>query len=259
VLFVFFALTAVVALPSAMPLGRDRSNFFAWDILSLSGLVTLAITLLLAQGSGERLERMLDRLASRGVLHMSRERLDEMKEAVDQRAVVWVRSTGLLLAAAIVIAFASVISENFDTPRAKSLLQLALFQTLWAYIVGRQVGRMAFYCAIGSFLKRRGPSIQVAPGHIDGAAGLAPVGAFFVRQARTVHPAAVFLAVWFLILPRWPEPWLRARYAQWTHPYGALFLFIVLIDVMVIFWPMWSFHTQACRQKESLLLEADRF
>ena len=219
-LYAFLIVSAVLLVPYAMPF-VDRRNVFAWDMLLLSGFATLAVGLVLARSGPRRLERMLDRLVRRGVL-ITVEPLSDIKTDLEQKTRVWRTAGAVIVAACVLISFLTLITMNWRTPRAGSLLRLGLFETAWAYVVGGYLGSMAANGKVGWYLKRRSASVCVSPGHIDGAAGLKPFGDFCLYQAMVVAIPGVFLAVWTFLIPAWPELTMRGRYIQWMHPYMAL-------------------------------------
>ena len=231
------------------------TDFFEWDILLVSGFLTFVAGLIIAQGSRERLERMLDRLANRGSL--TGEALAKIEDGLEERTRGWIRAGGLVVAASILIAFTVVSWHNRGTSRAISLMFLGLFEAAWGYVAGRYLGRMASYGCLGWFLNTTRARISVKPGYIDGAAGLKPIGDFYFRQAMVAAVPAVFLALWWLIIPAWPEPSIRARYLQWMHPYLGLLTLAIVIEALAFVAPMRWFHVEMKRQKEQLLSDAD--
>ena len=120
----------------------------------------------------------------------------------------------MIVATCVLISFLTLITMNWRTPRAGSLLRLGLFETAWAYVVGGYLGSMAANGKVGWYLKRKSASVWVSPGHIDGAAGLKPFGDFCLYQAMVVAIPGVFLAVWTFLIPAWPEITMRQSQAD---------------------------------------------
>lgn len=253
----FYLVTGVslaILLWEARPRGSP-TNFFAWDILLISGFLTFVAGLMIAQGGRERLERMLGRLANRGSL--GGETLVKIQDGLEDCTHGWMRAGGLVVAVSILMAFTVLIWLNRGTPRAISLMFLGLFEGAWGYLAGRCLGRMVSYGRLGWFLKTMRARISVTPGHIDGAAGLKPIGDFYFRQAMVAAVPAIFLAIWWLIIPAWPEPSIRARYLQWMHPYLGLLILAIAVEALAFVAPMSWFHMEMKRQKDQLLSEAD--
>jgi hypothetical protein len=226
-------------------------------MLLLSGFATLIAGLALARSSQQRLDAMLDRLVSRGALSLSGQ-LGELKDGLKQRAAGWKTTGSLIVAASFLIVFSVTILENWQTPRARSLARLCLFETAWAYVAGGYLGRMVANGRVGVYLKNKGSSVRVFPGHLDGAAGLKPVGDFCFYQARVAAIPCIFLAVWTFLIPLWQDRCLRTRYLQWMHPYMGLLAVALLIEVMAFVVPMRWFHREMRQQKDRALAEADK-
>lgn len=122
---------------------------------------------------------------------------------------------------------------------------------------GHRIGRLVVYGSLGWQLKPAGASIQVFPGHVDGAAGLKPLGSFCLGQALTLAIPAAFLAVWSFLIPAWPDIAVRTRYRVWVHPYIALLGLALLLEILAFVLPMLWFHREMGNQKQHLLAEAD--
>ncbi|MDQ1470751.1 MAG: hypothetical protein QOJ99_2231 [Bryobacterales bacterium] len=247
---VLVALSAVLLIFGAMP-AKNRSNPFAWDLLLLSGFATFLAGLLATGSSKENFESMLDRLGRRGVIS----EIDRVKNAMDQIAARLTRVIASGVALSILCAFVAVILS--DPAHASRRVGLCLFETAWAYVAGKRIGRLVAYGRLGSYLKASKTRLRVFPGHIDAAAGLKPLGAFCLHQTLILAIPAAFLAIWSLLIPAWPERSLRLRYAAWIHPYLGLLAITLLLETLVFVLPMWWFHRAMCSEKERLLEEAD--
>ena len=252
---VSLVVSAIVLILGAMP-SVNRGNVFAWDMLLLSGFVTFIVGIALARSGQRRLEKMLDRLVHRGTLSTV-EPLADIKNYLEQKVRWWQIRGGVVVAVLIFTVFLFRVEMSWGTPRASSLAQLGLFETAWASVAGVYLGRMVANGRVGWHLKSKSVSISVSPGHIDGAAGLKPVGDLCFYQATVVSLPGVFLAVWTFVIPAWPEPALHARYILWMHPYMALLAVALGIEVLAFLVPMWWFHREMRKQKEGLLTKAD--
>jgi len=247
---VLIALSIVLVIFGAMP-AKDQSNPFAWDLLLLSGFATFLAGLLATQSSKKRFETMLDRLRRRGVISG----IDDVKNAMEQMAA---RSTHVVAAGVALSILCAFIAVMISDPAHASLrIPLCLFETAWAYVAGRRIGRSVAYGRLGSCLKGSNTRLRVFPGHIDGAAGLKPVGAFCLYQALIFAIPAAFLAIWSFLIPAWPETTIRVRYEVWVHPYLGLLAITLFLETLVFVSPMWWFHRKMCSEKERLLQQAD--
>ena len=253
-LFILLSLIGVVL--SAIPEGKARDPL-AWDLLMVSGFLTLVAGIFVARDARPKMEGSLSRLTDRGLLEVPGNEVKELEAKLEERASIFIRVGGPAAALAILIAFLVLISKNWGSPRGDGLLRLGIFETAWAYVVGRYLGRMAAYGMLGRFLKKEGVSVRVSPGHIDGAAGLKPIGDFSFFQAMVVAIPALFLAVWWLIIPIWPDPSFGPRYLEWRQPYLWLLALAITVEILAFVVPMWSFHVLMRQEQGRLFKKAD--
>jgi hypothetical protein len=246
----FAASSMLLVVVAAMPT-RNRSNPFAWDILLLSGFTTFLLGLLATGSSKKRFEAMLDRLGRRGTITG----IEKLKDHMEQRAERWMHWIATAVSVSVFAAFVAVMIS--EPKSAVQRIPLCLFETAWAYVAGCRIGRLVAYGGLGWQLKGSNASIHVFPAHIDGAAGLKPLGGFCLHQALILGIPATFLAVWSFLIPAWPEVAIRSRYRLWMHPYLGLLAFALLLEILVFVVPMWWFHREMCHQRGCLLEEAD--
>ena len=222
---------------------------YHWDWLFLSGLGLFLMGAVAARRLPSRLQAALTRLTDRGVLVAPPDHLLALEAMLADRAATWAHRAGLVVAVLLVLAtlLARGISELGSSGG------LVLVEILAGYTAGRALGRMAAYGSLGTLLGRLQIPVQVRPGHLDGAAGLKPVGDLYFFQALLAALPALFLAAWWVLIPLWPVGW----YARWREPYLALLAPAIVFEVLAFLVPMWSFHTRMVRQKRDLLREAD--
>ena len=115
------------------------------------------------------------------------------------------------------------------------------------YVVGGFVG----YGRLGHILTGMGLCPVATPGHPDGAAGLRPVGALYLREALIVSLIGVFAGVWWLLFP------VVGHYRNWSAPYLGIVLTCVVVEFAALFLPLLSFHRQMQDQRSRLLPQAD--
>lgn len=84
-----------------------RADFGRWDFLVLSGWVTVALGLAVAQTTVRRLERTLHRLRDRGSMDATETRLADLMTTLRRRAHRWGLEGAALTPAGVVIAFAT--------------------------------------------------------------------------------------------------------------------------------------------------------
>ncbi len=233
-------------------LGQVQShglNPSAWDLLLLSGVATFILGIYLWLDIPRNLETMLLRLLHRGTLDVSEEKLRAFEVTLHAKADRWAQYAGVLIALATLLAF--VIAFKFPLPSNKILI--TTLEVIGAYIAGSFLGRMACYGALGWLLHQQQIPLKLQPGHLDGVAGLKPIGDFYFKQARVVAVPATFLAVWLLII----QLQLINRYSNWRAPYAGLLGIVLVFEVLTFLLPLWSFHQEMVLQKTRHLERAD--
>lgn len=113
------------------------------------------------------------------------------------------------------------------------------------------VGGFVAYGRLGHVLNTLGLRALAIPGHPDGAAGLRPVGAFYLRQAMIIALIGVFAGVWWLLFP------YVGHYDNWRQPYLGIVLVCVVLEAAALFLPLSSFHRHMQQQRIDLLRVAD--
>jgi hypothetical protein len=250
-------LLAVAALV-AHELYRNGGDVGTWDVLFLSGCLTAIAGLWLARGHTDNFGAMLVRLADRRALWkgkrcLGRDELAEVAAHVNERA--WSRGGGWAVA---VLVAGIWVTVNLTRGQARPLLEAIggpAVGALGGLLVGRVVGRMLAQSLLGRALGRARIVCCARPGHVDGAAGLKPVGDYFVEQALLLVIPALFLLVWSLILltPSWD-----ARYPGWHESYLGLLAVAICLEIVAFIVPLWSVHTVMKQQKRDALVHADR-
>lgn len=225
---------------------QGASDVLQWDWLLLTGVLLLVWGIYLADRLPDQLRVTVQRLADRGLISIDEQEIDSFVDALNTRADVHSRRWGPLIALVILalFEFAGGIGQRF---------LLALFEAMWGYMAGRRIGRMVFYGFLGLVLSRHGKTPKPEPGHLDGAAGLKPIGDFFLRQALIVALPAGYLAVWLSLFPFWPRP-----YDDWRAPYFGALPIVIGIEVLAFVLPMWTFHNDMRKEKQEQLREADQ-
>jgi hypothetical protein len=246
------SVAAVVAL-TAWQVAVRRWTTHPADPLFVSACLTVIAGLWLARGQELRLETMIARLVDRGALDGSQDDIIRAKAAVQQRAERWARRGGVVTAVGIDIAFVSVYAHRgeLDVPRASGGILVA---AVAGFLVGRVLGRMLAYGLAPARLLAGHVGLRATAGHIDGAAGLKPLGDFYLYQALLVAIPAAFLLVWSLLflLAR-----LNARYHDWRGWYLALLPIAIGLEVGAFVVPLARVHQLMSAQKREQLTRAD--
>ncbi|RLU81768.1 hypothetical protein CTZ27_31680 [Streptomyces griseocarneus] len=163
---------------------------------------------------------------------------------------------GLLLAALWIVTVGpvSLPGPSRDLPAIETHDLAGLFiLPLAGVIAGQRFGHVAGWALLWWRLSRRKATYDLMPGHPDGAAGLAPIGRFHFRQVLVVGVPALYLAVWWLVIPA-----LSRSYLRWRAPLLALLILAIAFEVLAFLGPMWVIHIAMRRQAELWEEEAGR-
>lgn len=223
--------------------------FSQWDLLLLTGIITFIIEFNFVVKIREYFELTLSRLLIRGAFQIEDREKDNFFYQLEETAQYWARIGGILATVVFSIAFLSLLVDKFSF----SLLLLGIIESTGAYIGGSYFGRMASYGQLGWKLEKESIKIKMNPLHVDGVAGLKPIGDFFFHQAMVLVIPAIFLAVWLFLFPLWPRD-----YSRWEDIYLILLSIAIIIHIIAFIVPVWSFHMIMEREKIKWLKIADR-
>jgi hypothetical protein len=225
--------------------GTDLS---AWDWLYVSGWITFLLTFRTTFLLPNKVDEVLSRLAASQVLNDRKNRLSDFRQRLYESSRRAARIGGVIIAAALALGW--IVAVRGALP---SHFLAAFLEVFGAFFVGSFIGRAVSYSHLGQRLKNEGFEINVDPEHLDGVAGLRPVGRLYFFQSALVAVPGVFLALWWFLIPLFGE-----RYSIWRGVYAGLLVFVVLCEVLAFFSPMWSFHRIMSEGKAGLLTEADQ-
>jgi hypothetical protein len=219
-----------------------------WDWLFVSGWITFLLAFKLTFLLPDKAHETLGRLATSQVLHDDKNKLGDFERKLQASGRSAAGIGGVIVAAVLVVGWIAATRTAFPAYFLTVLLQVA-----GAFLVGSFIGRAVNYSRLGQHLRRQGFTINVHPEHLDGVAGLRPVGRLYFFQSALVAVPGVFLAVWWFLIP-----WFGERYSVWRGVYAGLLVFVVLCEFFAFFAPMWSFHRIMNEGKERFLIEADQ-
>lgn len=218
-----------------------------WDWLLVSGLVVFIFALASFAGLGMDVRDTLRRLRDRGIVREhARASIDTVMDSLKQRGR-WLRPV-----CAAVLAVLMGLIWLYLVGWSVAAYPIFWVQVVLAAVAGDAVGGMIAYGGLGSVLRRLGLEPRPQPGHVDGAGGLQPVGALFLRQAMIVAAIILFAGVWWLLIPSFP------RYDRWREPYVVVIIIGLTIELAVFLAPLVSFHRVMRRARDAFRLEADR-
>ena len=225
-----------------------RAALHQWDMLLITGLLALLLGLVYVRHIDEWFEMTVRRLVDRRAIAMNEGGASDLLERINRSATLWARAMALAAALALGVAFFMSLLEDFRPEKALLMIP----EVLGAYLAGSYLGRMASYGRLGRVLHDRGVELHLRPDHVDGAAGLKPVGDFYFRQAMVAAIPVAFLGIWVVLFPFWD------RYADWGRPYLFLLVVALALELLAFIAPMLSFHRAMMSKKNQLLSEADR-
>ncbi len=224
-------------------------EFTRWDLLLFTGVMTFILGLNLTANLHRRFRLTLNRLILRGVIKVSPEQKRLLFEHLEQYAQDCARIGGLVVSIMILGAFAVVLLHAFFWQRAL----LGIAEGVGGYIAGTYLGRMVSYGLLGRQLEKKSIEIKTQPSHVDGVAGLKPIGDFFFYQATILAIPALFLGVWWLLFPIWPRD-----YSSWQNAYLVLLSGAICIEILGFLVPIWFFHRVMVDEKIEWLKKADK-
>jgi hypothetical protein len=246
---VWFLLIALAALLGGYVLLGSVEPFDA-RLMFASGWLWVILGLILASTASDRFALAIRRLQERGVLTRVG---DGFIHHLKQQSAEFGPYVGFVIATAVTLMWAFV-----GRIPSSDISALGLLALVW--LVGFAVGFvMARLVAFGAFIP---PSlanqdsfvIEVKPGHIDGAAGLKPVGDYYLFQAFLTSIPCIHLGLWILLI----SFGVATNLDRWLEPYIALLVLAIAFEIGSAGVPLWFFHREMLRQKQKLLLEADR-
>jgi len=215
-----------------------------WDALYLSGVTTFLFGLRLGATFRPRFESALERLVRGKTFIASKEEHKRIEDAMNERARALAHTAGVLIAAAIVVAFVIAVPGQ---------IVFTLLAAAGAYPVGRYIGEAIAYGGLARACRQEGIGFDLQAGHLDGAAGWRLVGDLYFKQALLLAVPAVFLGVWWFLIPAFEG------YDSWRDAYAVLLLIVVACQVLAFVLPLLSFHGVMSELKRGLLAKADEY
>lgn len=216
-----------------------------WDWLLLSGTVTFLCGIGLAQQVPLKMKITLRRLVDRGTLVATIDDLIALEQRLHHTAADWAKKGAIAVALATAASFLSIYGLGNGL--------LTLLETIGGFIVGWCLGQMSAYGALLRLIRQENLSLRAEPEHTDGVCGFKPLGDFYGFQALVAAVPAIFLALWWVIIPIFPRD-----YSHWRQPYAGLLAMAIGFEVLVLVVPLVLFHQEMEQQKQHLLIESDR-
>ncbi len=241
--YVLYLVGALILVFCILQYVRVKWYWQGWDFMLLSGLVVFLIALFLARSVPYRMEQTINRLVNRGAFKMSPKELVSFQTQMSKRGKNFGVVFAVIVGIAIFIAFV-LAQHTFE-------IGLLILETFLGLVAGFYIGQMIAYGTMGQLARTENVNIVSQPGHIDGAAGLQPIGNYYFFQAKVVALPCAFLAVWWVIIPL--TPW----YSNWREPYLLLLIVALIFEIFSFIAPMWVFHLIMSAAKMEHLENAD--
>lgn len=237
------AVLVAVVLVVANEVVLSGTHIARWDWLFVTGWLTFVGAWGPALGLLGHVREAIERLERRGVLRGP----PDLAQVVADSAERWSRIVGLATASGVFAAF--VVALGADALAGR--LTFTVLATAAGLFVGRVLGCGISFGRLGRMIERGPWRVELQPGHIDGAAGLRPIGVLYLRQAGILATPGLFLATWWIIMP------FLGRYADWRDTYMALLVAAIAVEILAFVLPMLAFHRVMRREKRRLRLAAD--
>ncbi len=229
-------------------------GFWDWLLLSCSLLFFLALRL--AAGLPHRTELALTRLARRGTLDLSGTPLREFVRDFHARSSRWAVIGGL---GGIGVTLASLWYLLATGHSWRPFFWILI--TGVASIVSYYAGYAASNGRLGNYIRSSRVTLRAQPGHLDGVAGLRPIGSLCLYQAILLAIPAFFLTSWLLIMAYAPTFGQTPTHEAWAKTWQAIFVvmlaLVLITEVLAFVVPMLSFHRQMQEQKAAYQADAD--
>ena len=242
----------------------------SWDWVWLSGMVAVSLGLPPAFRMNATAEYTVGRLADRGVLT---DGTDELVRQTDRHGELIGRYAGPCLAVFVLIGFATrAVTQQGADGRSAWFADVGnngyevLLACLAAFFVGRAAGRVLAIATLGQRIEKGRLPLRAQLGHVDGAAGLKPIGDLYFGQAMIVAIPAVWLVV-VLCLKSLSvvggEGWsalgqVVGQGSGWGPWYFLLLVIAVGLEIAAFIAPMGSFHRAMLSQKRDYERDADK-
>lgn len=168
-----FILAVFCAQESLWPSGEEP-NF-----LLVSGAATTLLFVWAAKNIFGEVENTLRRLVKRRALLMKQSDLEEFVLHLRHKSNMWGVVGGLTY-----FIGASILFYHFQAFNGFKDASQSILSVLASFIGGRYSGEMLCFGFLGRFLRKENATISTKPRHVDGAAGLKPIGDYYLLEYR---------------------------------------------------------------------------
>ncbi|MFG1878528.1 hypothetical protein ACGFIV_27155 [Sphaerisporangium sp. NPDC049003] len=223
-----------------------------WDWLYVSGVMTFIVSVELSETLGPALNHTMRDLVDSGILRLTNRELRRLRRDLRRVCKRYQVIAGTVVGVALAAAWFASSASNFAYIVVHNPAGLA-FQSLAGVVAGQRLGRMVAYARVWRLAPRRGSLFDPMLEHPDGATGLGPVGRFYFRQSMVAALPAVYLAMWWFLIPLLPSfLW------QWRTPYLGLLAIAVIFEILAFVLPMRVAHRVMRNNSDQWRLQAAR-
>ena len=222
-----------------------------WDSRAMfaSGWFWVTLGLFLSTSVSSRLEQALSRLEERDVLS---NKPQTFSKDLKQRSAVFAPFVGTLTATIVATLWVLV-----DLP-LRGVSGIGFLVGIWVtgFIVGFILTRLvAFGVFIGPAISQSSTFVlELKPGHPDGAAGLKPLGDFYLYQAFLTAIPCLHLGLWITLI----SLGVSTNLDHWFEPYLLLLGIAIAFEASAACIPLWVLHKEMLRLKRRMLGKADQ-
>jgi hypothetical protein len=251
--------------------------FSEWDWLFLSAFATIICGCWLATSAQPRFEALLTRLAAGGLLATTAKTGERTSLAASdspglvsrtrEQSAVLAHRFGVVLAVAVPAwLYAQGMLSRGSWLGGSAVEHVGVMVLAWilvisaGYFVGRAIGSLASHRIVGAPFGRGQLVPDPRPGHIDGAAGLRPIGWFYFCQALLAAIPTLFIGTWIALMfsiQHLEDRYALRNYANWRTIYIVLLPVSMSLQVIVFLRPLWKTHLTMTQRRESLLGHAE--
>jgi len=246
--FLAVLMTVLLAAPYAKIYEGDLR---CWDWLFISGILVFLIAHPLSLLLPDRVGEALRELQGRGVLRPE-EAISAFECRLNILANRWARVGGVAFAWIMCLVWLVAFRGDLQAQAWQYTIEFTipglLVEMALSAAAGRFVGRGLCYGTLADRLRVEGIIFRPIPGHRDGVAGLGPIGGVYFAHAILIVPFIAFLSVWVALLPL-----LGPQSAFWRLPYVGLLVFMVALEAVAVFRPLYAFNRVLLEWKQEML------
>jgi hypothetical protein len=248
-------LILMVVLSIAKEFINKKLNFSEWSFLGIIAFITCIIVIKLMNQIPNEFRKTVERLFKSGILKLdSTNNFGDFDRLLKKKETIWSRWSGITFAIIILAVFPFFGGDAgrmiMDTSSYKWGMIFDICNNIWrimiiictgasSFLLGAYGGKILLYIFTFKF-KDIGVDFEIHPGHLDGVAGLRPLGEFYFKK---VFPLFFFLIVyfgiWLLIMH---IPFIELKYQQWENGFLVLFILSILEEMLFIFVPLYLIH-----------------